>query len=197
MRTTTTSAPAQDISLPGMVRRAQAGDPLALDAVIEQAYPVIRRHLMLMRCDPDLRDEITQEVAETIVTRLATVQKPESIVPWVVGITRNGFRKAMNRQTRERTCQVSLDEDPATELLLTDRWQGTEFTESSIYIQQALHSLPLNDREILILSSTHDLTVAQIAKILGTTTGATYQRLSRALQEFRSRLSLPDAAGPS
>lgn len=196
-RATTASAPAQDVSLPGMVLRAQAGDRVALNALIEQMYPLIRRHLMLMRCDPDLRDEITQVVAEKMVRRLASVRQPDSIVPWMIGITRNGYRAEMNRRSRERSAHISLDDDPATEHLLTDRWHGTELTESSISIQQALHSIAPIYREVLVLSSSNDLTVAELAGVLDISTAATYQRLARALHEFRERLSLLDPNGPT
>ena len=181
-------------ALASIAMRARDGDRIALDTLIEQAYPAIRRQLLLMGCDYHQNEEITQIVAERIVKNIASLKQAHSVTSWVAGITRNCFNDAIERRVHDRERHVSIDAHPAAESLLTDGWHGAHFTESAILIQQAMSHLTNTNREILTLCAAHDLTMVQIASTLGISTSAAYQRLARALEALRRELSANPSA---
>ena len=64
---------------------------------------------------------------------------------------------------------------------------------SSVDIDRALHELPDQSREALLMQVLGGFTCAEIAGALGTTEGAVMTRLTRARQALRLRLDPPDA----
>ena len=63
-----------------------------------------------------------------------------------------------------------------------------ETKEVQKYVQQAIQSLPENQKIVMILSRYHDLSYKEIATVLDTTVSAVESRLHRAKENLRKKL---------
>lgn len=140
--------------------------------------------------EPQVVDDVLQEVALAAVEQKAPIQDPEKVSQWLYRLAvlnslmfrrRQGRRrKWMRRYTEDRTPKVNGDHDPLGWLISRERRE---------MVQEALNRLPSKDVEILLLKYGQDWRYEDIAQHLGITTSAVQTRLFRARQRLRDELA--------
>ena len=169
------AAPDQTI----LVLLAQAGDRTALEQLLREIYPVLRRYITRL-AGVTLRDDILQETSIQIFRKLAFLREPTVFRPWCLRIaSRIAFshlRRASRWQALEdapeqlATLSPGLDEIPdETFLALIDR-----VTPAS--------------RAILLLHYQHGLTLEESAAILDIPIGTAKSRLHYGVNTLRKYL---------
>lgn len=161
-------------NLPGVdpenVAAAQQGDALALDRLLDELAPYVRR--LCARIAPAAADDATQEALLAIFRGLPSLSAPEAIMTWARSVT---VRTAI-RLARQHDLEV-------TEGTLTDRYDSS--LEGLVDIDDALARLPVSQRVVLILRTREGLTEQEIATTLGIPAGTVKSRLHRARAAFR------------
>ena len=156
---------------PENVSAAQQGDALALDQLLDELAPYVRR--LCARIAPAAADDATQESLLAIFRGLPSLRAPEAIMTWVRSVTvRTATRLA--RQHGQEVSAKGTAADPCASSL-----------EGLVDIDDALARLPLTQRVVLVLRTREGLTEQEIATALGIPAGTVKSRLSRARAAFR------------
>ncbi|MGQ9761121.1 MAG: RNA polymerase sigma factor [Thermogutta sp.] len=140
--------------------------------------------------EPQVVEDVLQEVALAAVEQKAPIQDPEKVSQWLYRLAvlnslmfrrRQGRRrKWIRRYTEDRKPQVNGDHDPLGWLISCERRE---------MVQEALNRLSSKDVEILLLKYGQDWRYEDIAQHLGITTSAVQTRLFRARQRLRDELA--------
>jgi RNA polymerase sigma factor (sigma-70 family) len=156
---------------PENVAAAQQGDALALDRLLDELAPYVRR--LCTRIAPAAADDATQEALLAIFRGLPSLRAPEAIMTWVRSVTvRTAIRLAHRHDL----------EVPAPERLMS---HYTSSLEGLVDIDDALARLPVAQRVVLILRTREGLSEQEIATTLGIPAGTVKSRLHRARAAFR------------
>ena len=165
------------------------GDPDAFRDLYERHSEVILGYFRRRTADPDTALELTAETFSRVwVTRKRFEDRHDgSAAPWLFGIARNVLlmsirRGAVERRTAARLGVLDrLDLDDGTDTAPEARWaEGAD---------ELLDSLPLSQREALRLRIVEELTYAEVADALGTSSSAARVRVHRALTALRRRFT--------
>ena len=161
-----------------LVLRAQSGDREALDALLDSARSFLQRYVLGMVGDPSSADDVLQETLVRIYRKLQWLDDPALFRPWSFRIaSREAFRMLSKRrqaQARE-TDDSSLDDMPAA---TSERPQPGELAR---LIERASPA----SRAVLLLHYQDDLTIDEVAAVLGISTGTVKSRLAYGLRALR------------
>jgi RNA polymerase sigma factor (sigma-70 family) len=156
---------------PEKVAAAQRGDALALDHLLDELAPYVRR--LCARIAPAAADDAAQEALLAIFRGLNSLRAPEAIMTWVRSVTvRTAMRLA--RQPGQEICAGRAPVDPPA-----------SSSEGLVDIDDAVARLPLSQRVVLVLRTREGLSEQEIAAALGIPAGTVKSRLNRARAAFR------------
>ncbi len=156
---------------PAKVAAAQHGDALALDELLDELAPYVRR--LCARIVPAAADDATQEALLAVFRGLPSLRAPEAIMPWVRSVTERTARRLVRQPGQE----VAAGPAPAGP-------DAASF-EAVADIDDALARLPPSQRAVLVLRAREGLSEQQIAATLGIPAGTVKSRLHRARAAFR------------
>ncbi|MBZ0306724.1 MAG: RNA polymerase sigma factor [Anaerolineae bacterium] len=154
----------------------QQGEAQALTALIERHYRPLLGYLYRMTADLSLAEDLTQEAFLRMMRAIGSYHYPRPFKAWLYAIatnvTRDHFKMAETRRT-----VAFLDEDFVGE-------SDMEILEE-YKIEETLMNLPARQREVVLLRYYHELSLAEIAEVLGIPVGTVKSRLSIGLQQLR------------
>jgi RNA polymerase sigma-70 factor (ECF subfamily) len=156
---------------PAKVAAAQQGDALALDQLLDELAPYVRR--LCAQIAPAAADDATQEALLAVFRGLPALRAPEAIMTWVRSVT---VRTAM-RLARQPDREVAAD--------ATHAEPCAPSFEGLADIDDALTRLPPTQRAVLVLRAREGLSEQEIATALGIPAGTVKSRLHRARASFR------------
>lgn len=151
---------------------AQAGDPVALDRLLRELQPDIRRYARRQCHRSSAIEDVVQEALLVVYRRVGSVRDPLALAAWVFRmVTRlcmlpvlalmRGTEALSEHQEAEHLARLPTDE------LRHD-------------LVRALESLPAMYRDVILLRDMEQLTITEAAERLGITREATKSRLLRA-----------------
>ena len=159
---------------------AQAGEPVALDRMLRELQPDIRRYARRQCHRTTAVEDVVQEALIVLYRRLGTVRDPLAIAGWILRVV-------------TRLCML-----PVLALIrgaeeLTERHEAAYFAqvpkdELRIDLARALESLPDVYREVVLLRDMEQLTIAEAADRLHITREACKSRIHRGRALLREYL---------
>ena len=169
----------------GVFAAAQAGDPLALDRLLRELQPDVRRYARRQCHRSSAIEDVVQEALFVLYRRVGTVRDPMALAGWVIKVV-------------TRLCMLPVLGLTRGAEALTDRHEAEYFAcqrtdDLRIDLVRALESLPAIYREVILLRDMEQLTISEAAERLGITREATKSRLLRARALVREFL-LPEQA---
>ena len=169
-----------------LIRRSQAGDCDAFELLLERHRTALARTAYLVTRDGDANQDVMQEALIQIWRDLPSYRPFGSFRAWMLKITLN---KAKRHYRKKRVQTVPL----AVAVEVTSDAEGPEAKaergERTRLMRQALELLTSDHREVLVLRYYNELTVPEIAKVLGRREGTVKSRLSRAHNRLEQALS--------
>jgi RNA polymerase sigma-70 factor, ECF subfamily len=127
-------------------------------------------------------DDFVQEVFIVIHDRLHTLEHPEAIRSWIYGIVRRRVSTYhRSRRTRGDSGSVPLFDTPTREPTPLD---AAEHRDQVELLSSLLEKLDSAKREVFVLAELEELTVPEIADLLGIPLNTVYSRLRAARQTF-------------
>jgi RNA polymerase sigma factor (sigma-70 family) len=163
-----------------MFAAAQAGDPAALEQVLRELQPDIRRYARRQCHRTSSIEDVVQEALIVLYRRMGSVRDPLAVAGWVFRVV-------------TRLCML-----PVLGLIrgaeeLTDRHEAAHFAqvpqdELRIDLVRALESLPAIYREVILLRDMEQLTISEVADRLGITREACKSRIHRGRALMREYL---------
>lgn len=160
---------------------------MSFDTDIVFWLPHLRRYAWALTGNSAWADDLVQDTLERALTKRWLWRPTGSLRAWLLTLLRNIYLDGV-RSHRE----VAVDEATAP-------WHTQESISGEIDglflrdVQRAMYSLPLEQREVLLLIGLEDLTYRDAARILKVPVGTVMSRLSRARERMRTQLS--DAPG--
>src|SRR6059058_1684970 len=175
---------------PLLIRRAIAGDEAALRSLWTRHAPhidmVVRR---LVGFDPDLADDVAQEVWIQIFRALPSYRGDSQFSTWAHRIAVNRTLNALRRSRRLASIETAVEEDTAAVEMDTER------TFIAASIETATAKLSPGARAVFVLHDVEGYTHEEIARDLGITAGGSKSQLFKARAKLRKLLAhLVDAA---
>src|SRR5436190_3488701 len=137
---------------------------------------------LLSRCggDPTLAEELAQQTFIAAIDRRSRFDGRSDAVTWLTGIARHKLAdhfRSLEREERRRmqmeVRQIDLPTEP-----------GIGYEDRTL-IAETLRALPAAQRAVLVFVVLDDLPVAEAARLLGRSRGATESLLFRARESFR------------
>jgi RNA polymerase sigma-70 factor, ECF subfamily len=132
--------------------------------------------------DVALAEDLTQQTFTAAIDQRSRYDGRSDTITWLCGIARHkladhfrAIERDERRQRRMEVRQIELDGAKSTELGLEDR----------AMIAEILRSLPAGQRAVMVFVVLDDLPVAEAARLLGKSRGATESLLFRARESFR------------
>jgi RNA polymerase sigma factor (sigma-70 family) len=163
-----------------LLAAAQAGDSNALNQLLVQLKPDIRRYARRQCHRSSVIEDVVQEALIVVYRRIGNVHTPAAIAGWLITmISRLCMLPALTlmRGAEELT---SVDEARYFSSVSTD--------DLRIDLVRAIESLPAQYREVIILRDLEELTINEIATRIGATREAAKSRLHRARAFLREYL---------
>jgi RNA polymerase sigma-70 factor (ECF subfamily) len=194
----------------GLLRRAAAGEEAALRELFSRHRDRLKRmvHLRLSRRlagrvdDSDILQDAYLEAARQLEEYLREPKLPFFL--WLRHLTAlklaDVHRRHLGTQLRDADREVTLHRGGlpladsvslAAQLLgtLTTPSQAVIKAETRLLVQEALNTMDPIDREVLALKHFEQLSIAEIAEVLGLSKAGTGSRYLRAIKRLREILS--------
>jgi len=179
-----------------IVRRARERDVEALEQLVDLYAARLHGFVFRMTGRVDDAEELVQEVFVRLVKSIHAYEEDGRFEAWLFRIAANLVRDQA-RRGRRSPIVGHLDEgwneedghhqDVRTPLLAAQDGpdRGLVLTEEITRLQTALDTLPVEEREVVMLRHYTDLSFAEIAALMGTPLGTALARSHRGLAKLR------------
>lgn len=177
------SPKSQERSDQALLARAQRGDGEAMQQLLTELSPSIRRFgQKLCRHEADAMD-VMQDTLLAVASHLGNFEQRAALSTWVFALARS----ACNRRRRGLKNQTHLHDDAVVERADAGASpeERLEAAQVGRAIGRALCGLPDHHREVIALRDLLGLSAAETAKRLGITVPALKSRLHRARTALR------------
>jgi len=163
---------------PPLLDAARAGDVTAIERLLVQCQPDIRRYAQRNCLISDVDDAI-QESLLILSRKVGSLRAVAAFSSWLFSIV----RRECHRMARKALSTDPWDDEKV------DAWLARQPVEDLRHdIAAALESLPPHYREIIVLRDLNEMTISEIAEQLGESRAAVKSRLHRARQLTREYL---------
>jgi len=163
--------------------KAREGDQRAMAALFTELQPLLLRYLRAK--EPQAADDLAGEVWLGVVSGLQSFKGSErDFRGWVFTIAQrrvSDHRRRLGRRPADPVPSERL-ERPADNVNVIDQLSSQEA------VNQLVAGLPPDQAEVLLLRVVADLDVAEVARLLGRTSGSVRVLQHRALRRLADRL---------
>lgn len=168
------------------VLRAQAGDREALERLLRAVEAPLYRYLLGVIGRPDLAEDVLQEVFLLLYRKLRWLRDPALFRPWAYRIaSRESFRAVRRQRRGPAPADAALLEempapaDPSLEAAEMARdWERR--------LPQLLETVSPASRAVLVLHYLQEMTLEDVAAVLGVPLGTVKSRLAYGLRALRA-----------
>ena len=160
------------------------GEVEKLGVLFERHQRMLFNFFVRLTHHRELSEDLVQEVFFRMLKYRHTFQSGNPFRAWMFQIARNAHFDALRKRQREARLTDPAPEgemvcpDPAPDLRLERR-------QEIGLLERALARLPLEKREVLLLSRVQNLKCQEIGEILGCDASTVKVRVHRALKELR------------
>lgn len=183
-----------EIQNEALIRRAASGDDGAFETLMLAHQKQVYSLCLRMSGNAEDAFDLSQEAFIRAWRGLAQYQFGAEFSTWLYRLTRNVCIDFLRRQKRQAAVPLETEQDGETmELPVPDSAPLPEervlHDEQRRVLQQAMLSLPDEQREILILRVVNDLPYEKISAILELPLGTVKSRLARARIQLKKILA--------
>jgi RNA polymerase sigma-70 factor (ECF subfamily) len=164
------------------LRRAQAGNPEALRAlVVQYQRPVYALVGRILAAQPALVDDTAQEAFLKVLNAIPRFDPggPARLSTWILTIATRTSIDALRKVVPLAAVEERVDSSPERALVTRDLGRR---------VSAAMAALPSDWRAALVLRAYHDFDYPEIATALGIEIGTVKSRIARARQALREAL---------
>lgn len=166
-----------------LVVRCQLGERDAFDELIVRWYEPVWRYAVRLTGDEDAARDVAQDVWLRVLRGIARLRDGSKLRAWLFGIARRTLMDRLRDQyAAPRVEDIDVADIAEKEELLDDR------EEELLALRRELGRLPLLEREALTLFYLKELSLAEVAEVLGVPIGTVKSRLFRARKLLRNEL---------
>ncbi|CAN7521484.1 sigma-70 family RNA polymerase sigma factor [Bradyrhizobium sp. LjRoot220] len=163
---------------PALIEAARSGDADALLSLIAAAQPDIRRYAA-RNCRAADIDDAVQETLLLLYRRVGTLRAVTSFSAWLFAVARRACLRLL-RISAAVPDSAADDADARLALLRPE--------DLRIDLSRAIQSLPEHYREVILLRDIEELSIDEIASVLGLSRESVKARIHRARMLIREYL---------
>jgi RNA polymerase sigma-70 factor, ECF subfamily len=171
-----------------LIRRCQEGDRAAIIDLIESHSDFIQKVAFKITRNTELQKDIFQEVVRLVLCNIRSFRGECAFTTWLFRIVSNASLGQIKWETGSRK-QVDF---ATVEDLLVDhtnsQLERMEQNEQFLVVRKALVALPKLEREILSLFYFGELSIDEVAAVVGKTPGAVKAALFKGRQRIIKNL---------
>jgi RNA polymerase sigma-70 factor (ECF subfamily) len=146
--------------------------------LIIEHIPRLRRYARSLVGDRYIAEDLVQDTLERAWNKFSLWRPGSDLRAWLFTIMHNVFVNEARRRRHE--IEQLMEEVPPVSVRPT---QGEQLELRDV--DRALRSLPVDQREVLLLVAVEQLTYEEVSKALGVPIGTVMSRLSRARERLR------------
>jgi RNA polymerase sigma-70 factor, ECF subfamily len=178
-----------------LVRRLQAGEMAAFEALFAKYQAQIYRTALAVTRDVGAAEEVLQDCFYKTYINAMNFTGEGSLAPWLHRVAVNLSCNAI----KKRRLRLEPLDEVAEGVIASDPFQSPEAqaerSELRGSMRDAVNSLPLKHRIVITLHYLQDFSLPEIAYILDTPVGTVKSRLHHARKALRSQLEAQGAKG--
>ena len=173
-----------------LVSLSQAGSVDALDGLARRWTPRLLRYAgRILGGSADAARDVVQDTWIAAIRGLRSLRDPAQFPAWIYGITTRKCADTIRGNMRRRRLTTPAAEDNA------GRPMASLPLDEQIDLADAIRELPPIHRAAVHLFYREDLTVEEIASVLGIPAGTVKSRLHHAREALKRRLSAAERNG--
>lgn len=161
-----------------LARRIGKGDPDAAEAFVREHHPAVLRLAVRLTGQLDDAEDMTQETFLMARQKIGSFRGGSTLRTWIHTIAFNEYRQ----WRRKRKALPLLDNDSAA------RDPRILAFETGHILNNAILKLPDKQREAFVLFEVEQLSMNEVAHVLGVPAGTAKARVSYARQNLRNLL---------
>jgi RNA polymerase sigma-70 factor (ECF subfamily) len=171
-----------------LILELQAGELNALGDMYDRHRHLVYRTALAITCDPDMAADLLQEVFLRLHRFADRIDPSRPLQPWLYRMTVNLSYTWIKRKTRwlryinEMAECIVMDRRPASPHSLAER------DESWRWVRQAILTLPIQQRMVVVLYYINELSLKEISDILEIPVGTVKSRLHYARRVLKKQL---------
>ena len=165
------------------LRRARAGEPAAMEQLVRAYQHRLFGYIRDSVNDNHLAEELTQQTWLRLIERLEAFEE-EKFESFLFAIAHNLVVDCFRRHERQRL----EDAVPAEPVVVESAHAVVARAEISRRIAALVESLPVEQKQVVLLRYYSQLKFRQIAELLGCPLGTVLSRMHAALQRLRTML---------
>lgn len=164
-----------------LMMQYQDGNTSAFDTLYEKYRGDVYRYL-LRQFDQGTAEELYQDVWLKLIQARERYQPTASFRTWLYTITHNRIRDHYRRRRELPTKEASPEIDSLAPERITQDRQAIEI------LLKGIRLLPAEQRQAFLLKEESDLSIDEIAEIMGASRESTRSRLRYAIRKLRQQL---------
>lgn len=160
-----------------LIVRCQAGDEIAFEEIVRAYGSRLRYYLLKLLGKREVAEDTAQDVWLDVYRGVVRLRDPGAFRPWFYRIARDRAFRVLRKQ---RSFQPLVDED------LAEEFEDQDFdAEDARRIHDALDTLSVEHREVLLLRFIEQASYEDICAIIGCSMGTTKSRIHYAKRMLR------------
>ncbi len=174
----------KELSLEGLMIKAQAGDKKAYRQVFEEITPIIRSFIAKRINKPEDIDEITQEVLISVHRASQTYDSARPFKTWLYAIIK--FRLSDYLRTVYRTAEKGLDSFDEHDFQISNDDNTEDTFDDREMITKMLDELPEKQQNIIRMIKIEGFSIKETADKMDMTESAVKVASHRALEKLKA-----------
>jgi RNA polymerase sigma factor (sigma-70 family) len=164
-----------------LMRQVRGGRTAALATLFERHHARLYRYCIRMTGQRSAAEDLVQDTFMKMLKYKATFRDDSEFVPWMFGIGRNACLAYLRRTADDRVPKHEQD----VETLPHEPTEDAQDGDQHEIVRRALQLLPVDRRDVLVLSRYEFKSYEEIAVLLDCSVGAVKVRAHRALKQLR------------
>ncbi|MBP1536552.1 MAG: sigma-70 family RNA polymerase sigma factor [Ruminococcus sp.] len=171
-----------------LAEKAKQGSKTAFEKLYKEFYPKLYYFVKQNVSAPDAAEDITAETFCSAMEHISELHSNESFVGWLYCIAYHKCADYNKKTATDRRCIDGAAELAALSepVFLPDDYAVN--TQTKQQLQAVIDSLPPDMRAVIILYYYDDLSLAEVAKVIGTNKNNAAQKLHTARKKLRSKI---------
>ena len=164
-------------------------------AELVAAVPRLRRYARVLTGNPTRADDLVQDTLLRAWSKRRLWRAGSDLRAWLFTIMHNVYMNQRKRARREAS-DISIDSESEYDKFPPLAEHVNPLTRIELHeVMELMLRLPVEQREVLLLTAVEELPYAQIAALLAIPIGTVMSRLSRAREKLRCMMTAARLAG--
>jgi RNA polymerase sigma-70 factor (ECF subfamily) len=175
-----------------LLARLKAGETEAFDLLFQKYGPPLLNFINRIVGDRDRAEDLLQETFLRVLRHLAHYRPEARFSTWIYRIATNLCYNELRTRRRHRLVSIDGGGGAAIESTLSGSGRKSDDPHASVVldeevrqVEEAIRSLPENERIVLVLRFYDEHSYAEIAEILACPVGTVKSRLHAAVRRLR------------